>query len=75
MVFCRVAVGQKEDFAKTETKIAKTSVTAEVCHYTQVSKSDPMLRNSPFFKACRDGEKNDKKSPLKELVYAPLFGL
>lgn len=46
---------------KTKTRIAKTSVTAEVCHYTQVSKSDPMLRNSPLFKACWEGGKNDKK--------------
>lgn len=50
-----------------ETKTAKTSVTSEVWHYTQVRESDPVLR-SHFFKllGVRGGKPTKKKSPLQD---------
>lgn len=48
---------------------AKTSVTAEVCRYTQVRKSDPDLGTLFFFLSFlgKGGGTNNKKSPLKGL--------
>lgn len=40
-----------------KTKRAKTSVTAELCHYTQVRKIDPMVRSVIFLKLIEKGGK------------------
>lgn len=56
----------KEKFANKKIKTAKPSVTAELCHYIQVRKIDP-IRNVTFLKLVGKGGKNDQiKSPLKE---------
>lgn len=56
--------GKRKNLQNRETKTAKTSVTAVVCHYTQVRKSEPMLRNGTFFKLVgKGGGKKQKKVP------------
>lgn len=52
-----------------ETKTAKTSVTSEVWHYTQVRESDPVLR-SHFFKllGVRGGKPTKKKKALYRII-------
>lgn len=51
---------------QTRTKTAKPSVTAELCHYIQVRKIDP-IRNVTFLKLVGKGGKIDQiKSPLKD---------
>lgn len=56
----RETVLTKGIICKTE---AKTSVTAEICHNTQVRKSDPMLRNDTFYKLVgKGGEKQQSGS-------------
>lgn len=61
----------KENLQNRKTKRAKTSVTAELCHYTQVKvrKIDPVVRNVTFLKLIEKGGKKvkKKKSPLKGL--------
>ena len=44
-----------------KTKRAKTSVTAELCHYTQVRKIDPMVRSVTFLKLIEKGGGKVKK--------------
>ena len=69
---------QKEEFAKQENKKSRTSVTADLCHYTQVRKIDPVLRNVTFLKLVekRKGEKNQpnkRKSPKRIILSSSIW--
>lgn len=58
-----------------ETKTAKTSVTAEVWHDTQVRKSDPVLRKVTFFKllGIRGRKPTTKKSSTRIILSSSLW--
>lgn len=59
MVFCRETVLAKGIICKTETKTAKVSVTAEICHKIQC------LETVHFVSLLegREGERHNKQSP------------
>lgn len=56
-----------------KTKRAKISVTAGLCHYTQVRRIDPRLRNATFLKPVQKvvgvggGGQSKKKCSIKGL--------
>lgn len=56
--------GKRKNLQNRKTKRAKTSVTAELCHYTQVRKVDPVLRMLHFLSLLR--REREKKKSAKE---------
>lgn len=60
--------GKRKNLQNRKTKRAKTSVTAELCHYTQVRKIDPVLRNVTFLKLVEKRKGKKKKSAKEKKV-------
>lgn len=73
-VLQRNTFGQRKNLQNRKTKRAKASVTAELCHQTQVRKIDPMLRNIFLKLVEKGGEKSrTKKSPKRIVLSSPVW--
>lgn len=76
MGFCRATFLAEGRICKTgKQKTAKTSVTAEVWHDTQVRKSDPEFRKFTFFKlvGIRGGKPATKSSLTRIILSSSLW--